>query len=549
MSTPSSSTADPRPGPARAVVLGAVLNGVILVLCARRLWFFGDDWDFLLHRAVLGDADRGLLEPHNGHWSTGPILVFRAIFAVVGLGHYLPYAVPVIVVHLVIGVLLFSVLRSTGVSDWIAALVALIVLFLGGGVGGENTLWDFQLGFLGPAALGLVSFRLLAHGRGRRGTLVGASGALVVALTFSGTALVVAVWVGSYALLAHGRRSAAIVVGPAVLTYAGWFLLFGRGHYMPHGDLRSVPLLFVRGIDSIWSNLTSVPGTGWLVLALLVAAVVADRGDRAVLAMGAASIIALALAYVLFSYAGTRFGPSATGQSRYWYYGILLSAPPLAFLLDRASTGLRGRLGLPVVAWVGALVLSTATGLVYTARWSDQIELSVENLPEITVASEQLQSEGEQLLGDRPEPRLNPDLTLQALSSGAGSTLPELTPSRDAELDARLSLQVSISSTPPDVAEPSHSLGQSTVANGCSTREAAPDTPFAIRVPASGLHTRLQSAQDALIKIQLSSGDARSSARSWTIRGGRPEYLASTAAGFVLEISVVEGEIELCHPF
>jgi hypothetical protein len=98
------STADPPTAAARArhhltpqrlVVFGAMLESTILVFCASRLWFFCDDWDFLLHRAVVGHADRGLFAPHYGHWSTSPILIFRAIFDVVGLSHYLPYALPV----------------------------------------------------------------------------------------------------------------------------------------------------------------------------------------------------------------------------------------------------------------------------------------------------------------------------------------------------------------------------------------------------------------------------------------------------------------------
>ena len=52
--------------------------------------FSGDDWDFLFFRGTVAGSDRGLFTPHNEHWSTIPILMYRAIFAMVGPRHYLP---------------------------------------------------------------------------------------------------------------------------------------------------------------------------------------------------------------------------------------------------------------------------------------------------------------------------------------------------------------------------------------------------------------------------------------------------------------------------
>jgi len=62
------------------------------VVQARRLWFFGDDWEFMLHRGLTGHPDYGLFYPHNEHWSTLPILVFRSLYAVFGARRYMPYA-------------------------------------------------------------------------------------------------------------------------------------------------------------------------------------------------------------------------------------------------------------------------------------------------------------------------------------------------------------------------------------------------------------------------------------------------------------------------
>ena len=96
-----------------ALVVGLLVAGAILVAFARRLYFFGDDWDYLLNR---GTSAIGLFAPHNEHWSTLPILLFRGLFATFGLDHYLPYALPVIVTHLVLSALVYLVLVRLGCS-------------------------------------------------------------------------------------------------------------------------------------------------------------------------------------------------------------------------------------------------------------------------------------------------------------------------------------------------------------------------------------------------------------------------------------------------
>src|ERR1035437_963989 len=64
-------------------------------------WFDTDQWDFLVDRSVLGHhGTAGLLQPHVDHWSTIPILGFRALFSVFGVRTYLPYITVTILVSL-----------------------------------------------------------------------------------------------------------------------------------------------------------------------------------------------------------------------------------------------------------------------------------------------------------------------------------------------------------------------------------------------------------------------------------------------------------------
>jgi hypothetical protein len=67
-------------GPVSVLVAGLVASGALLVALARQLWFFGDDWELLLHRGTVAGTDLGLFAPHNEHWSTIPILVFRGVW-------------------------------------------------------------------------------------------------------------------------------------------------------------------------------------------------------------------------------------------------------------------------------------------------------------------------------------------------------------------------------------------------------------------------------------------------------------------------------------
>ena len=191
----------PRWGPVAVLVTGLVAAGVLLVQSARQLWFFGDDWEFLLTRGTVPGADRGLFTPHNEHWSTIPILVFRAIFAVFGLRHYLPYALPVIAAHLGVTALMYLLLVRFGTSRWVAVAVSLFLAFLGAGV--ENTLWDFQIGLVGSVFFGLLALWLYDRHEQLGWRLSFVWVAVVLALMCSGVALVM---LGAVCVYAAARR-------------------------------------------------------------------------------------------------------------------------------------------------------------------------------------------------------------------------------------------------------------------------------------------------------------------------------------------------------
>src|SRR6185369_147223 len=90
-------------------------------------WFFRDDYFFLVDRKVGSLHD--LFADHNEHWSTVPVLAFRALWARV-------------------------VMRRSGVSSGLATVAAAtFVLF---GPGSVNIQWAFQIGFVAALDFGLA---------------------------------------------------------------------------------------------------------------------------------------------------------------------------------------------------------------------------------------------------------------------------------------------------------------------------------------------------------------------------------------------------------
>src|SRR5262245_28404050 len=77
------------------------LEGVALVYLmavGRRLWFTGDEWEFLANRTAFSWSD--LTRAHAGaHLVPLPILVYRLLWWVFGLRTYFPYQLLVVGLH------------------------------------------------------------------------------------------------------------------------------------------------------------------------------------------------------------------------------------------------------------------------------------------------------------------------------------------------------------------------------------------------------------------------------------------------------------------
>ena len=108
-----------------------ILGTVALILAGRRTGFYFDEWNFVQdRRAWTADA---LLLPHNEHLSLVPVLVYKLLFATVGISDYLPYRLCIIALHLLVVVLLFVYARRR-VGSLIALLCRRVAAVPGAGV-------------------------------------------------------------------------------------------------------------------------------------------------------------------------------------------------------------------------------------------------------------------------------------------------------------------------------------------------------------------------------------------------------------------------------
>ena len=198
-----------------------VLTAGVILHETRDTTLWTDEWGWALQRRT-----GSLLEPHNGHFSLVPLLIYRALFATAGIHDYLPYRVMVVVGHLAVAGLLY-VYASRRIGPLAALLPTVVLLTLG--PAWQNFLWPFQIAWLISLAAGLGA--LLALDRGdRRGDLV-ACALLALALATSGVGIAIAV--GLVVEVALRRRPAWVVAVPLAL-YAVWWLAYQDTDFFRH---------------------------------------------------------------------------------------------------------------------------------------------------------------------------------------------------------------------------------------------------------------------------------------------------------------------------
>lgn len=439
-------TDPPAPHACAAGIMFAAVVAVafpLYLIRGNEQWFFLDEWDFLASRRATRLHD--LLAPHNEHWSTLPILAYRALWQIVGLRSYVPYQVGIVVLHLSAAILLWMLMRRARVQPFIAAAAAAtFVLF---GSGREDIVWAFQIGFVGALVCGLGHLLLADHDGplARRDVLGLAVGGL--GLMCSGVAVTMTIVVALAVVVRRGWRAAAFHAAPLAVVYLVWWVPYGRPatseqSYSPGPIVRFVAI----GVGNGFGKLGQLPGVGAALGVLLVVGLgfawwrmpITELRRRAA---APSALLVGAFVFLTISAVGRAAGrgPESARASHYAHIVAALALPSIAVAADALAR--RWRFLTPVVI---ALFLVGVPGNIdaIQPRGANRFALGnashLEALAHSPYASRVPRS-------SRPLGIAGPEVTVGWLLDGAASgripVPPRMTPSQEATISLVLALQ------------------------------------------------------------------------------------------------------------
>jgi hypothetical protein len=203
------------------LVLAVVASGLLLYHLTRGSSFSTDDWIWIDTRR--GNSLHTFLAPYNGHLSLVPVAIYRLMFALFGIGDFVPYRILLLVVASAAGVVIFEYARHR-VGELCALLAATLLLFLG--PGWNDIMQPFQVAWLIAVASGILALSLLD----RRRTTTDVAGCLLILISIATTSVGVAFAVAIAVDLAVARRRwrDAWIVGLPLVLYVAWAI-----HYHP----------------------------------------------------------------------------------------------------------------------------------------------------------------------------------------------------------------------------------------------------------------------------------------------------------------------------
>jgi len=332
-----------------ALAVAMVVASIAVLRVGRDTGFWFDEWNFVLLRRGWDAAT--LLNPHNEHLSVLPVLIYKLAFETVGLGHYLPYRLIALALHLTCAGLLFAYARPR-VGPALALAAACILLVAG--EGWQDVLWPFQIGYMASLASGLGALLLL--GRGTRRSDIWASVLLTLSLSSSSLGIPLLLAAALEVATSPGwRRRWPLVAVPAAL-YLLWYAFYGASSefqnnnvwlapgYVAEAAAHAVGAIFGLGVE--WGRPLALVVAGLLAWRLVS---LTERPWRLVV------LVTLPLLFwVLTGIARAQLGEP--GASRYVYPGMLF----VLLALVEAGKGVRPppRAVALVALLVGAIVVS-----------------------------------------------------------------------------------------------------------------------------------------------------------------------------------------------
>jgi hypothetical protein len=354
----------------RSLVALSVITFAGLVYLTSYKNFFYDEWDFVV--AYRPRQSTSILLPHNEHWSTIPILVWKVLFVLFGLRTHIPYEAVAIAGHMVCVLLMFELIRRrSGELPALGASLVLLVL----GAGASNIVLAFQLTWTLSIAFGLMAMLVVETspaGWSRR--RIGAvAGLLLCSLMSSGLGLGFLAAISVQLLIDRSRRHLLIAVPPVLVVYLAWFIAYGSngspcgGCPTAIGSIRSIDpgyLFDVAGFEQLGLTASVVGIFGLTVFGLpklvVLAILVSFIGllawhwySQDGLASWEVGLLAgLVTQFTLVGLVRARLQPLGAADPHYVYVGVVYLLPLVANALKHISWH---RMLRPVM--VGALAL------------------------------------------------------------------------------------------------------------------------------------------------------------------------------------------------
>lgn len=543
--------------PWATLAVALALAGAIYVSITYQLWFFQDDWDFLLTRGNVPGHSLGLLAPHGDHWSTGPILIYRALFTLFGLQSYAPWAVTTVLIHLMVAFASAVVIRRMGGQPWLAVLMGIGVGYLGAGA--DIFTVDNAMNHSGALLFGLIALTLIPpSGRFEDLRLAAVWGCLIGSLMFAGTGVVVVAFVVFFVALSRGFRDGAVVVSAPLAVYLIWFVTLGRGGSAgvldPWTLYLEIPSLVVRGISHAIAESFLLGNAGFLgAVALAVIALLPSAPNPRLRALAAAGLLAVVLQFIFIGISRIGFGPEVVEVSRYVYITMVLLIGVVAGALSQLVCHLRPHrpiLMIGIVAFVmaGYMIHGVSEAIAYargqepiTTIWRDRMLALVE-----------AHDDGQQILTTSTEDWLNADLDPRLVVMPAvRDVLPDDRSTPEGRLDAEAIFMIGIDDSEFGLWSPTEvsfagAEFTSKLSQGCRDFF-APDPGAVLRVhSASGTEVGITGPMTS-VRTQLERGGLASSVvRTWDTPSPSV-YIATSArdADLLLTLNAA-GEYTVC---
>jgi hypothetical protein len=301
-----------------------------------------------------------------------PILVWRLLQSLFGIGSYWPYLATMLAVNVGIVLAVRQLCRRVGAHEWTTTLVCAVLLVLG--AGWENIVFAIQLTYNLSILAFLVHLLLSDHDgpvdrRDLAGVLVGAIGVMS-----SGFGPIFIVGIALFHALRRRWLAMAVAAAPLATLWGVWFLTHGDD---PASEARpggrgQLPRFVMRGVTAVFDGLTSIPSLGGVALlaSLAVLCWLGWRRREAVLLLTLAATTVVMFTAIGFQRVG--FGIESAAASRYVFMGAVLLAPLFALTVDQL-----GKV-TPPAAWAGRIVVAASALLnvgwlaSYASDWADR---------------------------------------------------------------------------------------------------------------------------------------------------------------------------------